>query len=139
MRCSTGHRGPINSGPDDAVAEAGRTQPSYLTLILALRLVQTLGGWSTDLARTLPQHSVSAWIGHLMKVSERHYLTITDDLSLGQRNRISGVRRLDAGRHGHCRPVGARLSRHRKVNCRLPDRLGGPSGDHCPGHDVSGH
>ena len=54
-------------------------------------------------------------------------------------NRVSGMRRLDAGRHGHCRPAGARLSRHRKGNCRLPDRLGGPSGDHCPGHDVSGH
>ena len=29
---------------------------------------------------TLPQHSVSAWIGHLMKAPERHYLQITDDL-----------------------------------------------------------
>ena len=54
-------------------------------------------------------------------------------------NRVSGMCRLDAGRHGHCRPAGARLSRHRKSNRSLPNRLGGPSGDHWLGHDVSGH
>ncbi len=34
----------------------------------------------TDLARRFPQHAVSAWIGHSMAVSERHYLQLTDDL-----------------------------------------------------------
>jgi integrase len=34
----------------------------------------------TDLAKRFPQHAVSAWIGHSMQVSERHYLQLTDDL-----------------------------------------------------------
>jgi len=34
----------------------------------------------TQLAMTCPQHAVSAWIGHSMKVSERHYLQLTDDV-----------------------------------------------------------
>ena len=34
----------------------------------------------TELAATNPQHAVSAWIGHSMKVSERHYLQLTDGL-----------------------------------------------------------
>jgi len=33
----------------------------------------------TDLAKRFPQHVVSRWIGHSMKVSERHYLQLTDD------------------------------------------------------------
>ena len=33
----------------------------------------------TDLAKRFPQYVVSAWIGHSMKVSERHYLQLTDD------------------------------------------------------------
>jgi len=44
-------------------------------------LFQTLRrSCETDLARTCPQHAVSAWIGHSMKVSERYYLQLTDDL-----------------------------------------------------------
>jgi integrase len=34
----------------------------------------------TDLAKENPQHAVSAWIGHSMEVSARHYLQIPDDL-----------------------------------------------------------
>ena len=33
-----------------------------------------------QLAMTCPQHAVSAWMGHSMKVSERHYLRLTDDV-----------------------------------------------------------
>jgi len=44
-------------------------------------LFQTLRrSCETDLARTCPQHAVSAWIGHSMKVSEKYYLQLTDDL-----------------------------------------------------------
>ena len=44
-------------------------------------LFQTLRrSCETDFARTCPQHAVSVWMGHSMKVSERHYLQITDDL-----------------------------------------------------------
>ena len=34
----------------------------------------------TDWARSLPQHAVSAWLGHSVAVSLKHYLTVTDDL-----------------------------------------------------------
>ena len=34
----------------------------------------------TDWARTHPQHAVSAWLGHSVSVSIKHYLTVTDDL-----------------------------------------------------------
>ena len=34
----------------------------------------------TQPAATKPQHAVSAWFGHSMKVSERYYLQLTDDL-----------------------------------------------------------
>ena len=34
----------------------------------------------TELARSFPQHAVSKWLGHSMKVSERHYLSVTDEL-----------------------------------------------------------
>ena len=34
----------------------------------------------SDLAKRHPQHAVSQWIGHSMKVSERHYLMVGDDL-----------------------------------------------------------
>ena len=44
-------------------------------------LFQTLRrSCETDFARTCPQHAVSTWMGHSMKVSERHYLQVTDDL-----------------------------------------------------------
>ena len=44
-------------------------------------LFQTLRrSCETELAKTLPQHAVSHWIGHSMIVSERHYLQVTDDL-----------------------------------------------------------
>ena len=32
--------------------------------------------WATH----FPQHAVSRWLGHSMQVSERHYLSVTDDL-----------------------------------------------------------
>ena len=34
----------------------------------------------TQFARVHPQHAVSKWIGHSMLVSEKHYLSVTDDL-----------------------------------------------------------
>ncbi len=34
----------------------------------------------SDLAKRHPQHAVSQWIGHSMKVSEQHYLMVGDDL-----------------------------------------------------------
>jgi integrase len=44
-------------------------------------LFQTLRrSCETDFARTCPQHAVSTWIGHSMRVSEKHYLQMTDDL-----------------------------------------------------------
>jgi integrase len=44
-------------------------------------LFQTLRrSCETELAKTCPQHAVSAWLGHSMKVSERHYLQMTDDV-----------------------------------------------------------
>ena len=44
-------------------------------------LFQTLRqSCETDLAKHFPQHAVSNWIGHSMKVSEQHYLQMTDDL-----------------------------------------------------------
>ena len=34
----------------------------------------------SDLAKRHPQHAVSRWMGHSMKVSEKHYLMVGDDL-----------------------------------------------------------
>ncbi len=34
----------------------------------------------SDLAKRHPQHAVSKWLGHSMKVSEKHYLMVGDDL-----------------------------------------------------------
>ena len=34
----------------------------------------------SDLAKRHPQHAVSQWIGHSMRVSEKHYLMVGDDL-----------------------------------------------------------
>ena len=34
----------------------------------------------TDRARSCPQHAVSAWLGHSVAVSLKHYLTVTEDL-----------------------------------------------------------
>jgi len=90
--------------------------------------------------RLLPESQTEADVGQLLRILELAWTVANIGHPSGTHgNRVSGMHRLDAGRHGHCRPAGARLSRHRKGNCRLPDRLGGPSGDHCPDHDVSGH
>ena len=44
-------------------------------------LYQTLrSSCETEWAAKYPQHAVSAWIGHSMEVSERHYLRVTDHL-----------------------------------------------------------
>ena len=44
-------------------------------------LFQTLRrSCESDLAKRHPQHAVSQWIGHSMKVSEKHYLMVGDDL-----------------------------------------------------------
>ena len=44
-------------------------------------LYQTLRtSCETEWAGKYPQHAVSAWIGHSMEVSERHYLRVTDHL-----------------------------------------------------------
>jgi len=44
-------------------------------------LFQTLRrSCESDLAKRYPQHAVSQWIGHSMKVSEKHYLMVDDGL-----------------------------------------------------------
>jgi hypothetical protein len=35
----------------------------------------------TEWAARFPQHAVSAWLGHSERVSEKHYLMVTDELS----------------------------------------------------------
>ncbi len=50
-------------------------------LVVWSDLFQTLRrSCETDFAKKHPQHAVSAWMGHSMKVSERFYLQLTDDL-----------------------------------------------------------
>ena len=90
--------------------------------------------------RLLPESQTEADVGQLLRILELAWTVANIGHPSGTHgNRVSGMHRLDAGRHGHCRPAGARLSRHRKSNRRLPDRLAGPSGDYCRSHDVSGH
>jgi len=37
-------------------------------------------GHLASLARRIPQHALSEWIGHSPAVSHKHYLQVTDDL-----------------------------------------------------------
>ena len=46
----------------------------------------------TEWAARFPQHTVSAWLGHSERVSEQHYLMVTDelyDLASGRAARIA--------------------------------------------------
>ena len=78
-----------------------------------------------------PQHVISTWIGHSMKVSEKHYLQVTDEMyALVTKKKVANSlqsRRVNAGQ-AMITPI---TTNHRKplsIPQKRPFLLMGPAG-----------